>query len=248
MTSNFKDLFYKHAGDYAKFRPTYPPELIEYLATLTPHHKTAWDCGTGNGQAALLLANYFEHVIATDPSEKQINSATTHPRIEYRIAAAEDSSIDPQSIDLTTVAQAFHWFDHHKFAQEVKRVSRPGAILAVWSYGLAKITPSVDAVVLELYENILGPYWDNERKLVEEGYKGVSVPFARLQTPPFHMSAEWTLDHLTGYLGTWSALQKYVVQNDENPIDRIADKLNAAWGKANSQTVLWDLAVHVWRV
>lgn len=248
MKSEFKDLFSKQAEEYAKFRPAYPGELISYLSALVPHHETAWDCGTGNGQAALMLADHFEHVIATDPSERQIRNASPHPKVEYRVATAEDSKLESRSIDLTAVAQAFHWFDHQKFTTEVQRVSKPGAVLAVWSYGLARITPKVDAVVMELYEDILGAYWEKERKLVDEGYRNVSIPLERIMTPPFQMSVEWNLEHLQGYLATWSAVQKYVAMNSENPINLIDEKLKRVWGNMNSQTVKWNLAVHVWRV
>ena len=43
----FKDHFSGHAGSYARYRPDYPSELFDYLATLTPRHEVALDCATG---------------------------------------------------------------------------------------------------------------------------------------------------------------------------------------------------------
>ncbi|MEK7716601.1 MAG: SAM-dependent methyltransferase, partial [Pseudomonadota bacterium] len=68
----FKDHFSQHAGDYARYRPDYPEALFAFLTKSVTQHELAWDCGTGNGQAALGLAGHFDRVIATDPSQTQI--------------------------------------------------------------------------------------------------------------------------------------------------------------------------------
>ena len=114
----FKDHFSKQAADYARFRPRYPHEMFEYLGSLAPSRKLAWDCGTGNGQAAVGLATVFDRVIAIDASEKQIASAELHERVDYRVAPAEDSNIDFGTVDLTMVAQALHWFDLTAFTRK----------------------------------------------------------------------------------------------------------------------------------
>src|SRR5579872_6065007 len=107
----FKDHFSGHAAQYSQFRPTYPDEFFTWLSSLTPRHDRAWDCGTGNGQAAAGLARHFAEVVATDASEKQIAQTEVHPRVTYRVAAAESSDIESHSVDLALVAQAVHWFD-----------------------------------------------------------------------------------------------------------------------------------------
>ena len=126
----FKDHFSKQAADYAKFRPQYPPELFEYLGGIAPQRKLAWDCATGNGQAAIALASVFERVIATDASEAQIANAEAHAHVEYRVAPAENSGIESDTIDLVMVAQALHWFDLDRFYAEVMRLLKPGGIFA----------------------------------------------------------------------------------------------------------------------
>ena len=82
----FKDHFSGHAADYANFRPNYPPELFDYLASISPGRELAWDCATGNGQAAVGLAAHFDEIIATDASAQQIENARPHLRISYRVA------------------------------------------------------------------------------------------------------------------------------------------------------------------
>ena len=104
----FKDHFSKQAPDYAKFRPRYPQKLFDYLGSTAPSRHLAWDCGTGNGQAAVGLASVFDCVIATDASAKQIANAESHKKIDYRVAPAENSGIESETLDLIMVAQALH--------------------------------------------------------------------------------------------------------------------------------------------
>src|SRR5262245_26273424 len=138
---SFKDHFSTQAGEYMLYRPRYPRALFEFLASIAPARDRAWDCGTGNGQAATALAEFFAEVVATDPSASQLVHARRHPKVRYLEAAAEQCPLADESVDLVTVAQAVHWFDLTKFYAEVRRVGRAGGVLAVWSYGLAKISP-----------------------------------------------------------------------------------------------------------
>lgn len=244
---SFKDFFSTQASDYAKYRPKYPAELYAYLAGLPRQREICWDCGTGNGQAAVELAKFFPRVVATDPSEKQISAAVPAKGVEYSVARAEASKLPDHSVDLITVAQAFHWFDQPQFFAEVSRVSKPGAVLAVWCYELTDVNVEINAIVMELYRGILGTYWDNGRKLVEEGYRNEKFPFPELMPPPFAMRAEWTAQDMLGYLGTWSALQKYKKEKGSDPREAIAAKLEKAWG-SGSRTVSWPLSLRVFQV
>jgi SAM-dependent methyltransferase len=243
----FKDLFSGHAGDYARFRPTYPLELFAWLADVSPSRDLAVDLGTGNGQAAVSLADHFERVIGIEPSAEQLANARPHPKVEYRIGTAEATGLTDRAADLLLAAQAFHWFQREPFFAEARRVLRPGGVLALVSYLLSRITPDVDAVVDGLYAS-LHRYWEPERRLVENGYAGVAVPFDELETPAFEMRGSWTVDDLIGYLGTWSALRKHVAAEGRNPLDDIRPHLIAAWGRAERLDAVWPLAVRAFRV
>jgi ubiquinone/menaquinone biosynthesis C-methylase UbiE len=136
VAESFKDHFSSVAGNYAAFRPDYPRELFQWLASVSPARSAAWDCATGNGQAAVGLAEYFKTVIGTDASADQIANATPHPKIRYSVVPAEKSGLTAQSMDLITVAQSAHWFDLDRFYSEVRRVLRPGGCVALWCYGV----------------------------------------------------------------------------------------------------------------
>jgi len=243
----FHDHFSRQADRYTQFRPHYPRALFEYLATIAPGRTLAWDCGTGSGQAAVALAEFFAHVIATDASERQLEFAEPHERVRYQVAAAESSPLADGSADLVTVAQAIHWFDFDRFYPEVRRVLRPGGALAAWAYGLAEITPEVDAVVWHLYSDLLGSYWPPERQAIMDRYESIPFPFAEIHPPQFAMTAEWDLDALLGYLSTWSSAEKYIQKHGRDPLDEVREELARAWGSAGSRTVRWPLTVKLGR-
>ncbi|WP_410222454.1 class I SAM-dependent methyltransferase [Pedobacter sp.] len=232
---NFKDNFSKQADIYRQYRPSYPEELFSYLQSLTPEHDLAWDCGTGNGQSAIGLAKYFEQVYASDPSENQINNATLHDRIIYKVERAEHNKLNNHSVDLITVAQAIHWFDFDKFYKEAKRVLKPKGIIAVWTYGLTSITDEIDKITQHFHDHVVGDFWMPENKLVEQEYKTIPFPFKERSTPPFTIKSTLNLDDLLGYFRSWSATQKYMEKCHKNPLEQLKKELLPLWGDENSK-------------
>ncbi len=206
----------------------------------------AWDCATGSGQAATALAEHFDRVVATDASEQQLESAQQHPRVSYRVSTAENCELDDNSVDLTTVGQAFHWFDEKRFFAEAKRVLRDDGVLAIWCYGFCRVASSCDAIVERLYTEIVGQYWPPERVMIEQGYANAILPGKAVSAPDFQMTLNWTADDMLGYLSTWSASKRYESRHGRDPIELIADELREAWG-ANTRTVVWPLSVRIAR-
>jgi SAM-dependent methyltransferase len=244
---SFKDHFSAQAADYAKFRPSYPREFFDYLASIAPSRQLAWDCGTGNGQAAVALALVFDRVIATDASEKQISSAEPHDRVEYCVAPAESSGIESETVDLITVAQALHWFDLDRFYAEAWRVLKPDGVLAASAYNLLQIEPAIDEIVNRYYYEVVGPFWPPERKLVER-FADLPFPFHEIDPPKFEMTAHWNLNHLLGYLRTWSSTQRFIAAKGTDPLDQITDDLRRAWGKPQqTRSISWPLVVRIGR-
>lgn len=244
---NFKDHFSKHAGDYARARPRYPQSLFEYLAGLCVQTTLAWDCGTGNGQAALGLAPWFEKIVATDASGEQLAQAPRHARIEYLQAPAERTPFAPHSCDLITVAQALHWFDSGAFFSEARRVLKKDAVIAVWSYERSRISPEVDAVIEHYYTDIVGQDWPPERKLVAEGYRTIEFPFKEIAPPAFRMELQWTRDEYLDYLYSWSATRRYLQRTGRNPLELISGELKTAWPDAARLNVTWPINMRIGR-
>ena len=244
----FKDHFSGHADSYARYRPDYPPELFDYLATLVPRHDIALDCATGNGQAALGLARHFDLVIASDGSVQQLRSAQQHPRVAYLGNLAEQPALRNASTDLVVAAQAAHWFDHERFHREVQRILRPQGALAIWTYGLAQIDPLVDAVVLNFYQRTVGEYWPPERRYVESAYRDLPFPWPEVAVPQFQLNLSWDLDSLVGYIGTWSAVQRYRKATATDPLPPLRQQLAACWNSPTTpRSVIWPLHLRVGR-
>ena len=241
----FADHFTPVADGYAACRPEQPADVIAFAVSLAPRRGVAWDCGTGNGQAALGLAASFEHVVATDASAAQIARAVRHPRVEYRVARAEACGLAHASVDLVTVAQALHWFDVEAFYREVRRVARPGAAIAAWSYLYPTIEDSaVDGILRELVHETLGPDWPPEIRLVAEGYRNVPFPFREVATPPFVLTASWPLAQLLGFIRTWSGTAQHVRRTGLDPVAAAEPHLLRAWGEPSEPRELrWPIAI-----
>jgi SAM-dependent methyltransferase len=222
----FKDHFSAQAAAYATYRPAYPPALFEALAGLAPARRLAWDCGTGSGQAAVALAEWFDHVVATDASAGQIAHATPHARVAYRVARAEASGLAAATADLVTVAQALHWFDTGAFFAEAQRVLVPGGVIAAWTYGDAELdTPALADAYRQFSDEVVGAYWPPERRLVHDGYRSIPFPFEELDGPPFTLEQQWTLDDLAGYVRTWSAVARYRAAHGGDPVGALVQRL-----------------------
>lgn len=246
---NFADHFSGHAADYAKFRPSYPPALYAALAELCPSHDRAWDCGTGNGQAAVQLAVHFAQVVATDPAFNQVRQASTSPRVHYAVATAEAAPLPAHSVALVTVAQALHWFDLARFYAEVRRVVCADGVFAAWGYGLTRVTPAVDRVIDHYYRNVVGPYWPAERRFIDDRYRSLDFPFPEINVADFQMEQRLSLPEFVGYLNTWSAAQRYERALGRHPIDTIYHDLTAVWGEAaDTRLVAWPLFLRVARI
>lgn len=222
-----KDRFSGHASKYAAFRPRYPEALYDFLFMQVKGFDLAWDAGTGNGQAAEVLAKRFKNVLATDISLKQLEQAVKVPNIRYEVAG-ETTTLPDHSVDLVTVAQAIHWLDRQKFYAEVRRVAKPGAVVAVWVYGLLKISDKIDPILKDFYTKVVGPYWDPERKIIDNELRTIEFPFDELNVHPFAMTFSWTLAELEGYLSTWSAVQKFIEANGSDPVPGLREEIRKA--------------------
>lgn len=243
-----KDNFSNQSAAYAKYRPAYPPELYQFLFSLVKDKDAAWDCGTGNGQVAMELSKFFAKVTATDISEQQIKNAVRRDNIFYSVARAEGTVFADNSFGLITVAQAIHWFDFESFYREVNRTLKPGGIFAVIGYGLIRIDNETDQIIDHFYQHIIGPFWDKERRYIDENYQTIPFPFNELQAPVLKNSFEWTLEELLGYLETWSAVQHYIKAKNENPVNLLKKELGKIWVKGTTKKVQFPILLRVTKI
>ncbi len=246
--TSWPDHFSDSAERYARFRPTYPPALFDLLAELAPERDLAWDCATGTGQAAAALGARFARVVATDASAGQVGRAQAAPRVSYAVALAEASPIRAARVDLITVAQAAHWLDLEEFFVEARRVLRPHGVLALWTYGLCRVTPGIDRVLDRFYRQVVGPYWPPERSLVDSLYRDLRLPLAEVRCEPPPMRHRWTRAQLLGYVDTWSAVKRYRKERGTDPVaGELAPLLRRLWPGEERLAVRWPLGLRVGR-
>ena len=245
----FRDYFSTQAKEYAQHRPSYPESMFDYLASLTPSQELAWDCGTGNGQAALALAARFQKVIATDASAAQIENAFPHERISYRVEPSEKTSISSNSVDLITVGTAVHWFDFNAFYQEVRRVGKQDGILAVWTYSFPIIEPEIDRWLEGFYWETLAGFWPERIHYLEKRYETLPFPFEEIGPPEFEMKATWELENMVGFLASWSAVRKLIQAQGEVAFESPVKELERIWGKETKErTIRWPLYFRIGKI
>jgi SAM-dependent methyltransferase len=244
----FQDYFSEQAKDYARHRPTYPAAMFAYLASLAPSKELAWDCGTGNGQAALALAGNFQHVIATDASATQIENAFPHERVEYRVEPSENTTILARTVDLITVGTAVHWFDFDPFYAEVRRAGKANGIIAVWTYSFPIIDPAVDSWLDHFYWVTLKGFWPERIHYLEERYETLPFPFEEIRPPAFEMEASWGLENLIGFLASWSAVRRLVIAQGETAFEDQTRELKQVWGTKTRKKIRWPLHFRIGRI
>ncbi|HEV8285618.1 MAG TPA: class I SAM-dependent methyltransferase [Chitinophagaceae bacterium] len=226
MADSTKDLFSGHSDIYAKYRPLYPKELYDFILKQVSTKDIALDCGTGNGQAAGVLAEHFKQVHATDISDKQIKNAIQKPNLHYHVCKAEKTPFSDDTFDLITSATAVHWFHFERFFSEMKRIGKNNSVFACWGYKLFRTDNTrLNEIVDAFYTQKIHSYWDAERRHVDEEYKNIPFPFEEIENPGFATHLQWDLKILEGYLNTWSAVQHYIKKNDANPVIDLMDEI-----------------------
>jgi len=224
------DLFSTQAKTYKKYRPLYPKEFLNEILSLTKNQSCCWDCGTGNGQVAQYMADYFEKVYATDISENQLKEAEKRQNIIYKKERAEATSFEDNQFDIITVAQAIHWFDFKPFYEEVRRTAKNNGIIAIWGYGLLEIEAACDQIIKHFYHETIGPYWNEQRKHIDSHYETIDFVFSEIKlSKQYQIEHHMNLSQLEGYFNSWSSVQNYIRSEGKNPVNELINELSKYW-------------------
>jgi SAM-dependent methyltransferase len=238
VTGRFIDRFSDRASLYRRARPTYPDRLFETLAALAPGRDLAWDCGAGSGQASVALARHFAAVHASEPSGEQLAQAEAAAGIAYKCERAEDVSLPDASVDLALAAQALHWFDLDSYYAQVRRVLKPGGVLAAVGYDWMYVDPAIDAAVSDLLMPPLEAHWAPQNFLLWAGYRSIPFPGTEVRLGAFAMHLDWSFDEVRGYVMSWSALRALQAAGGEAPVLAALDELASLWGDGRRHVVM----------
>lgn len=244
------DRFSTQANAYKRHRPHYPETLYKEILHHVKFRQRCWDCGTGNGQVAAVLSKYFGHVEATDISQNQMDQAPNIDNIHYSLQRAESTNFREDRFDLITVAQAVHWFDFKAFDQEVKRVGKNGGILSIWGYALLQVNDQIDELISEFDKDIVGPYWDVERRHIDSCYDTIPFDFEQIEVKKtLKIQANWNTEHLRGYFNSWSCVQNYIQQTGgENPVPALMDRLKSFWPEKETKEITFPIFMKMGRI
>jgi ubiquinone/menaquinone biosynthesis C-methylase UbiE len=209
--------------------------LFAFIRSQAPSHHCAWDCGTGNGQAAVSLSKHFSKVLASDPSGEQIANAIPAENVYYSVQRAEQTDFANHSLEAVCVAQALHWFDFDAFFIEVRRVAAPGAIFTAWGYDWFSVSPAFDATFRASVLDVIEPYWAIQNQILWRGYADVQIPFPRIATPRFQIEAHWSLYELLAYVHSWSATRRCMSAIGSGFFESAHGELAPLWGAAESK-------------
>ena len=211
------------------------------------------------------LAKVYKAVVGTDTSAQQLAYAAALPNVRYvhtpadlPLAGIHAAVAAPASVDLISVAQAFHWLDLPRFYAQARSVLRPGqGVLAAWCYTEPRVAgaAAVDAAFWRLYRRS-APHWAPNRRMVDDEYRGADFPFdpvdGEAHTGPFEFSTErrMDLDDYLMYITSWSAYQTAKDSGVELLDEATVREFEAAWGgdRKEVKTVTYPIFLRIGKV
>ncbi|KAK9696213.1 trans-aconitate methyltransferase 1 [Basidiobolus ranarum] len=249
-----------NCANYRKYRPLYKTDLYQELYRYHEKHGgkfvTALDIGTGTGQVAVALSAKFLQVHAIDPSSKMLEAAESRDNIHYSFGQGEDlSQFESGTIDIITVSEAFHWLDHSKFFQEIRRVMASQATLMVIGYTNPTIIEYPEASrKLQAHEERIAPLHEKGRKHLASLYRGIDIPFADVRRSYYHpadpqsiLRSEMNVDELRNFMKTYGSYKIYCSKYPHEPdvVDAVIESIVSSEQLKDDDrfTVSWNTVV-----
>ncbi len=200
----FEPRFGHAADEFQRYRPDYPPVLYERILARIPdaNRRCAMDLGAGTGIVTAQLVPHFREVIAVEPDAGMAAKiADVFPQVTIRNVTAEDCSQPAHTVDLVTIANAFHWMDADRVLSRVRVWLRPGGVLAVFDRPLPKAGPAIDAIALE---QLRGPWKSHRDPLLKrdlnwEGQVRAAPGFSLIEEQKFTYLVSMTPHDYAGF-------------------------------------------------
>ena len=200
-TARFSD----RVENYVRYRPGYPPEVLDLLRTecgLKPSHVVA-DVASGTGLFTRMLLENGNPVFAVEPNSEMREAGqhllAAYDKLTSVAGTAEATTLPSDSLDLVTAAQAAHWFDRRRTRAEFSRILKPGGwCVLIWNERRTATTP-----FLRDYEELLLTYGTDYKEVRHERTTAVIHEFfapAPYQERAFDLRQQFDYDGAAGRL------------------------------------------------
>lgn len=197
--------FSDRVENYVRYRPGYPPQVLELLRTecgLEPDHVIA-DIASGTGIFTKMLLENGNRVFAVEPNaemrEAGQNLLAAYDKLTSVAGTAEDTTLPSESVDFVTAAQAAHWFDRRRARAEFCRILKPGGrCVLIWNERRTATTP-----FLRDYEQLLLTYGTDYKEVRHERTTAVIHEFfapANYQESVFDLRQRFDYEGTAGRL------------------------------------------------
>ena len=149
--------FSDRVANYVKYRPGYPPEVLEFFKTelgLTRYSRIA-DIGAGTGLSSKPFLENGNFVHGVEPNAAMREASKTFlaefENFNSIDGTSDKTNLPDDSVDFVVAAQAFHWFEPEPTRNEFKRILKPGGyVCLIWNERQLDTTP-----FLREYEQLL---------------------------------------------------------------------------------------------
>lgn len=199
-------------ADYDRYRPGFPAEAIDLVAP--ERVGTVLDLGAGTGKFTELLVGRADRVIAIEPSEPMLAVLRAKlPSVDSLAGTAEQIPVEDSSVDVVTVAQAFHWFDRQRACAEISRILVPGGALGlIWNH--SDPASAWDRAAHRIAHPAVAEDDDTTSSAAEElpGFRFVSREEVRWSERIARVD----------YLGRWSTVSTFLVADEDTRTEKFA--------------------------
>ena len=148
LKTNPTERFSDRVENYARYRPTYPLEVLQVLKKECglERDSVVADIASGSGIFTLLLLENGNRVFGVEPNPEMRRAGeeylANYPNFTSVAGTAENTGLPARSVELVTAAQAAHWFDREKALHEFQRILKPAGYLAlIWNDRRVDATP-----------------------------------------------------------------------------------------------------------
>ncbi|MEL6536603.1 MAG: class I SAM-dependent methyltransferase, partial [Bacteroidota bacterium] len=184
-----------------------------------------------------------EEVIATDGNLRILEGTIPNSKISFEVGQEDTISAKSGSVDLVTVGQALHMLNLEDFYSEVRRVVRPGGVLAVWGFGIPRLGMEFDRLLNRFYSETLSGYWPAGWVHLQQRYKNIPFPFKNVMDERVEAEYYWKFEDWMSFLESWTAVRQYTKDHGGSPVEVLRPLFSQLWGGHETKKVSFTFFV-----